>query len=166
MGSKSTIYKEARWLIAVCIDCYALSKIVVKNSHPLPQHKDLMDHLRSVKFLKSLDLCIGFFQCCIAEEDILKAAFLTRYQLCKWFVMWMGLINVLVMFILTMNNLFVDMLDKGVVVSLNKVLKYNAMAEEYFKLLEKVFTCLNKHVFYCKLKKCRFLTKKHHLLRV
>ena len=31
------------------------------------------------------------------------------------------------------------------------------MAEEHFKLLEKVFACLHKYEFYCKLKKCSFL---------
>ena len=57
----------------------------------------------------------------------------------------MGLINVPVTFMQTMNNLFVDLLDNGVVIFLDNMLIYNTIIEEHFKLLEKVFTCLHKH---------------------
>ena len=40
---------------------------------------------------------------------------------------------------------------------LDDVLIYSAIVEEHFELLEKVFACLCKYEFYCKLKKCSFL---------
>ena len=49
------------------------------------------------------------------------------------------------------------MLDKGVIVFLDDMLIYSTMVEEHFELLEKVFACLHKFKFYCKLKKCSFL---------
>ena len=49
------------------------------------------------------------------------------------------------------------MLDKGVVVFLDDILIYSTMVEGHFELLEKVFACLCKHEFYCKLKNCSFL---------
>ena len=58
-----------------------------------------------------------------------------------------------------MNNLLVNILFKIVVVFLDNLLIYSTIAEEYFKLLEKVFTHLYKHEFYCKLKKHSFLQK-------
>ena len=69
----------------------------------------------------------------------------------------MGLMNVLVKFMQMMKNLFIDMLDKGVVVFLDDVLIYSTTVEEHFELLEKVFASLCKHEFYCKLKKCSFI---------
>ena len=48
-------------------------------------------------------------------------------------------------------------MDKGVVVFLDNILIYSTTAEELFSLLEKVFVCLCKYKFYCKLKKCSFL---------
>ena len=63
------------------------------------------------------------------------------------------------MFMQTMNNLFVDMLDKGVVVFLDNILIYSTIVEEQFKLLEKVFAYLHKYEYYCKLKKCSFLQR-------
>ena len=59
----------------------------------------------------------------------------------------MGLMNVLEIFIQMMNNLFMDMLDKGVVIFLDDVLIYSIIVEEHFKLLEKVFACLHKYDF-------------------
>ena len=56
-----------------------------------------------------------------------------------------------------MSNLFMDILHKGVVIFLDAMLIYSTTAEEHFELLEKVFTCLHKYKFYCKLKKCSFL---------
>ena len=71
----------------------------------------------------------------------------------------MGLINVPATFMQTMNNLFVGMLDKGVVVFLDDIPIYSTMVKEHFKLLEKLFACLCKYKFYCKLKKCSFLQR-------
>ena len=69
----------------------------------------------------------------------------------------MGLTNVPAMFMPMMNNLFMDMLDKGVIVFLDDILIYSAIVKKHFELLEKVFTHLCKYKFYCKLKKCSFL---------
>ena len=58
-----------------------------------------------------------------------------------------------------MNNVFVDKLDKGIVVFLDNILIYSIIVEEHFELLEKVFAHLHKLEFYCKLKKCSFLQR-------
>ena len=67
--------------------------------------------------------------------------------------------NMLAMFMKTINNLFMDMLVKEVVVFLDGVLIYSTMMEKHFELLEKVLAYLCKHVFSHKLKKCSFLQK-------
>ena len=63
------------------------------------------------------------------------------------------------MFMLMMNNLLEDMLDKRVVVFLDDILICSTMVEEHFELLEKLFACLHMYKFYCKLKKCSFLQR-------
>ena len=64
----------------------------------------------------------------------------------------MGLMNALAVFMQTMNNLFVGMLDKGVVVFLDDILIYSTTVKEHFKLFQKLFTYLHKHAFNCKFK--------------
>ena len=111
----------------------------------------------SVQYFTSIDLRSGYWQCRIADEDIPKTAFLTRYGLYEWVVMPMGLTNAPATFMQTMNNLFLDMLDSGVVVFLDDILMYLGMVGKHFTLLERVLACLHQYTFYCKLKKCSFL---------
>ena len=90
----------------------------------------------SAKYFTSIDLCSGYWQCCIADEDIPKTAFLMRYGLYKWVVMPMGLMNAPATFMQTMNNLFLDMLDSGMAVFLDNILMYLGMVDKHFMLLE------------------------------
>ena len=65
----------------------------------------------------------------------------------------MGLRNSLAIFMQTMYNLFIDMLDKVVVVFMDDILVYSNWMEEYFNFFKKVFTQLCKDALSCKLKK-------------
>ena len=69
----------------------------------------------------------------------------------------MGLTNAPTTFMRTMNNLFRDMLDQGVVVFFDDVLIYSDTEEEHWQLVEQVLARLREHAFFCKLKKCSFL---------
>ena len=67
-----------------------------------------------------------------------------------------GLCNAPATFMRSMNNLFVDLLDKGVIVFLDDILIYSESIDEHNRLLSFVFKRLEDHQFYCKLKKCSF----------
>ena len=101
----------------------------------------------NAKYFTSIDLYRGCWKCCIADEDILKTDFLMRYGLYKWVVIPMGLMNTPATFMQTMNNLFSEMLDSGMVVFLDDILVYSYMVDEHFKLLEKVLACLHQYMF-------------------
>ena len=111
----------------------------------------------SAKHFTSIDLCSGYWQCHIADEDILKTAYLMSCGLYKWVVMPMGLTNAPATLACTMNNLFLDMLDFGVAVFLDDILVYSCTVNKHFLLLERGLACLHQYTFYCTLKKCSFL---------
>ena len=56
-----------------------------------------------------------------------------------------GLTNAPATFMRAMNNLFVDLLDKGVVVFLDDILIYSDTLERHLALLRQVFDRLRKH---------------------
>ena len=85
-----------------------------------------------------------------------KTSFHTHYGLYKWTVLPMGLTNAPATFMRVMNNLFTNLLDRGVIVFLDDVLLYSHTREEHVQLLCTVFGKLREHCFYCKLKKCSF----------
>ena len=66
----------------------------------------------------------------------------------------MGLTNAPATFMRTMNNLFSDMLDRGVVAFMDNVLLFSFTIEELKLVLKAVFKRLQEKYFYCKLKKC------------
>ena len=111
----------------------------------------------NVKYFASIDLCSGYWQCPIADKDIPITAFLIRYNLFKWVVMPMGLMNIHAIFMQTISNLFSNMLDSNMAVLLDDILVYLHMVVEHFTILEKILACLCQYMFNCKLKKCSFL---------
>ena len=96
----------------------------------------------SMKYFISIDFHSGYRQCHIADENILKTTFLMRYGLYKWVIMPMGLTNAPAIFVQTMNNLFLNMLDSGMAVFLNDILMYSYMVDKHFTLLEKTTNML------------------------
>ena len=65
----------------------------------------------------------------------------------------MGLTNAPATFMRTMNNLFSDILDRGVVAFMDDVLLYCSTIEEHELLLKVVFKRLQEKELSCKLKK-------------
>ena len=80
----------------------------------------------------------------MAEKSVPKPAFPTSYRHHEWLVMPFGLTTVPATFMRTMNNLFSDLLDRGVVAFMDDVLIYSSTIEEHELLLKAVFTRLKE----------------------
>jgi hypothetical protein len=72
-------------------------------------------------FLK-IDLRSGYHQLKIRECDIPKTAFVLRYGLYEYTVMLFVLTNVLSYFMYLMNKVFVEYLDKFIMVFINDIM--------------------------------------------
>ena len=65
----------------------------------------------------------------IREQDIPKTAFTTRYGMHEYTVMSFGLTNAPAYFMNMMNKLFMEFLDKFVVVFIDDILVYSRSSE-------------------------------------
>jgi hypothetical protein len=67
----------------------------------------------------------------VRECDILKTAFILRYDLYKSMVMSFGLTNAPAYFMYKMNKVFMEYLNKFVVVFIDNILVYSRSEEEH-----------------------------------
>src|SRR3954470_19749694 len=109
----------------MCVDYRPLNRATIKNKYPLPRINDLYDQLAGSSVFSKMDLRLGYHQIKIRTEDIPKMAFTTRYGLNEYTVMSFVLTNPPATFSLLMNSIFMEYLDKFVVVYLDDILIYS-----------------------------------------
>jgi hypothetical protein len=85
--------------------------------------------------LSKIDLRLGYHQLKILVCDILKIAFVLRYGLYEYTVMSFGLTNAPAYFMYLMNKVFMEYLDKFVMVFIDDILIYSRSEEEHFRLV-------------------------------
>ncbi|WVZ63867.1 LOW QUALITY PROTEIN: hypothetical protein U9M48_013465 [Paspalum notatum var. saurae] len=138
----------------LCVDYGPLNAITIKNKYPIP-HIDIS----GAKVFSKIDLRSGYYQIKIREEDIPKTAFSTRYGLYEYLVMSFGLTNAPAFFMYMMNSVFMNELDKFVVVFIDDILIYSKNEKEHEEHLRVVLTRLREHKLYAKFSKCAFWLK-------
>jgi hypothetical protein len=109
----------------MCIDYRFLNEVTVKNKYPLPRIEDLFDQLRGAGVFSKIDLRSGYHQLRIRPLDIPKITFITKYGLYELTVMSFGLTNTPTYFMYLMNSVFMDYLDKFVLVFIDDILVYS-----------------------------------------
>ena len=144
----------------MCVDYRALNEVTVKNKYPLPKIDDLFDQLKGAKYFSKIDLRSGYFQLNIRESDIPKTTFVTRYGQFEFTVMSFGLTNAPAYFMNLMNKVFMDELDKFVVVFIDNILIYSKSVQEHEQHLRVVLEKLRVHKLYAKFRKCEFWLEK------
>jgi hypothetical protein len=111
------------------IDYRSLNEVNIKNKYPLPWIEDLFDQMKGASVSSKIDLRSRYHQLKIWESDIPKTAFHTRYGLYEYIVMSYGLTNVPAYFMYLMNKVFMEYLDKFVVVFIDDILIFSKVEE-------------------------------------
>lgn len=148
----------------MCIDYRSLNDVTIKNKYPLPRIDDLFDQMKGAGVFSKIDLRSGYHQLRIRTEDIPKTAFSTRYGLYEFTVMSFGLTNAPAYFMNMMNKVFMEYLDKFVVVFIDNILIYSKDEKEHENHLRLVLEKLREHQLYAKFSKCEFWMKEVEFL--
>ncbi|WVZ49657.1 hypothetical protein U9M48_000994, partial [Paspalum notatum var. saurae] len=143
----------------LCVDYRPLNAVTVKNKYPLPHIDILFDQLGGATVFSKIDLRSGYHQIKVREEDIPKTAFSTRYGLYEYLVMSFGLTNAPAFFMYLMNSVFMNELNKFVVVFIDDILVYSKNEKEHEEHLRIVLSRLREHKLYAKFSKCAFWLK-------
>ncbi|WVZ69964.1 hypothetical protein U9M48_018676 [Paspalum notatum var. saurae] len=140
----------------MCIDYRSPNEMTIKNKYPLPRIDDLFDRAEGSKVFLQDRLEVGLPSAQDREEDIHKTAFVTGYGRYEFTVMPFGLTNAPAYFMNLMNKIFMDELDKHVIVFIDDILVYSKTIEEHEEHLRKVLEKLRSHRLYAKFSKCEF----------
>jgi hypothetical protein len=100
----------------------------------------------------------------IRPLDIPKTAFSTRYGLYEFTVMSFGLTNAPAYFMNLMNKVFMEYLDRFVVVFIDDILIYSKNESDHEEHLRLVLQKLRDNQLYAKFSKCEFWIDKVPLL--
>jgi hypothetical protein len=103
-----------------------------------------------------IDLGPGYHQLRIRESDIPKTTFCTRYGLLEYTVLSFVLTNALAYFMYLTNKVFIEYLDKFIVIFINDILIYSTTEARHEEHLRLVFEKLRANQLYPKFSKCEF----------
>jgi hypothetical protein len=138
-------------------DYRALNAITRKNQYPLPLINTLIHQLKDVHYFTKLDVCWGYNNVHICEGDEWKAAFRTNRGLFEPLVMYFGLTNSSATFQMMMNEIFQDLITKGIVsVYLNDILIFTNSLEKHHWFTCLVLDCMCENKLYVRAEECDF----------
>ena len=140
----------------MCIDYRILNNKILKNAYPLSRIQDCLDRLGKTKHCTTLDLTFDYWQVRIANKDVMKTAFNTRYDKYEFLVMPFGLTNAPSTFQSLMNSILRPYIDRFVLMYLDDILIYSNSSEEHREYLRLILDALRRHKLYAKPSKCTF----------
>ena len=117
---------------------------------------DLFDQMRGASVFSKIYPRSDYHQMKIMPYDIPKTAFSTRYRLYEFTIMLFGLTNALAYFMNLMNKVFIEYLDKFVMVFIDDIVIYSKDEGEHEEHLWLVLQKLRDNQLYAKFIKCEF----------
>jgi hypothetical protein len=125
-----------------------------KDRHPLPLIQECFNSLCGARYFSKIDLQQGFHQMRIADHDVPKTAFGTKYGHYEWLVMPFGLVNAPSMFQQMITHVLREFIDDFVQVYLDDILIYSLTEADHLLHVTQVLMVLCRKELRCSGHKC------------
>jgi hypothetical protein len=130
-GCPALFVKKKNEALHLCVDYRSLNAVTIKNKYPLPRINILFDQLAEAQVFSKIDLLSGYHQIKIYAENIPKTAFSMRYGTYGYLVMSFRLTNAPTHLMYLMNSVFMEELDKFIMLFIYDILVYSKSMEEH-----------------------------------
>lgn len=147
-----------------CVDYRKLNAITVKDAHPLPRTDDSLDALAGSALFTTLDLCSGYWQVEMSEDDCEKTAFTTGDSLYEFKVMPMGLASGPATFQRLMGLVLRGLHWSKVLVYLDDIIVIGSNFSEHLENLKEVLSRFRLAGLKVRPDKCQFFSKEVRFL--
>ena len=142
-----------------CVDYRKLNDVTVKDAYPIPRVHDCLDALSESKWFSTMDLCSGFWQVQMDENDKAKTAFSTSQGLYHFTVMPFGLVNAPSTFERVMEDVLRGLQWVESLLYLDDIITPGKSVDQCLSRLGNVFERLRQARLKLKPSKCIFFQK-------
>ena len=139
-----------------CVDFRRLNEVTIKDSYPMPNIEDILDHLGGAKYFSTLDLKSGFFQVGVHENSRHYTAFICKNGLFQFKVMPYGLKNNPAIFSRVMEFALQGLNWKICINYLDDIIVYSKTFKQHLIDLKTLFDRLREVNLKLTPKKCKF----------
>jgi hypothetical protein len=136
------------------VDYRGINRITIPNRYPLPLEQELQERIQGARFFTKIDLKNGYHLVRMKEGEEWKTAFRTRYGLYEFLVVPFGLSNAPATFQDMINHIFKDMIDLGLLASIDDLLIYAKTEEEHDGIVKEVLRRLRANKLAVSAEKC------------
>lgn len=130
--------------IRLCVDFRSLNAATLRPIFPIPDTKDILDHLQNSYYFSTIDLSSAFHQCTIEERDKQKTAFSTRHGQYEFNRMPFGLCGAPATFQRLMHEVLKADNWKKCLIYIDDIIIYAPTFSEHLSRLEAVFQRLSE----------------------
>lgn len=134
-GAPVLFVKKKDESLRLCIDYRQLNVVTIKNKYPFLWIEDLFDQLKDTCVNSNIDLRLSYHQLRVRDTGIQKIGFHIQYEHYEFPMMSFELANALATFMGLMNSIFLDYLDRFVIIFIDDIMVYSRSEEKHEKHL-------------------------------
>ncbi|UYV66855.1 hypothetical protein LAZ67_4003110 [Cordylochernes scorpioides] len=150
------LVKKKNGTFRFCVDYRNLNSVTVEYQYPLPRIDDCFDSLHGARYFTSLDLCSGYWQVEVEEQDREKTAFITPDGHYQFNVLPFGLCNGPATFERLMDTVLRTHKWKICLCYLDDVIIFSEDLHSHLNRLKTILECLKTAGLTLNASKCRF----------
>ena len=140
--------------LRLCPDYRKLNKVTIFDPGPIPDATNLIQQMGKAKYFSKLDLCNGYWQFKMNEDDIEKTAFVTPEGHFEFLKMTFELVNSGATCVRAVKKILGDLENVGVYI--DDIIIFTATLEDHLETVKKVLQRLEDHNLTIKPEKCSF----------